>query len=434
MLEKLRWESGPASIPNAEDILPLIQNAQRELEDCEKRIKDLESRRQSLRGHAKSPAAIRNIPALALSSVCSRWRRTGLSMPRIWSRISVECDSQEDIQTSGDEQLILSLNHFFTRSLPCSLDLTVHIEEDALVHVPPHETYPVLTSLAGHTRRWGSFTYCSEEYNLYALFPGPVTPKFPLLEDLEIIHLGPNRLPWFTDMAPNLKSLRLPGSVFPGAIQSDLQALFDASPNLTLLKIEEVYNSRWGQVPIPVTSSLLKTLCIWHSGNAYANYSSFKFFNLSSLQTLHLEPSHHFGSLHTSSWVNFDPFMAFLQRSSFSLTTLYIQSLALSDSNLVHLLIHVPTLLQLTLIDANVPTEYSPITWQLIESLHAYRASPLRQQALPIVPRLHSLTLNIGARTFEDGVVVDMVRSRGFRETPSLAGDLDRWTVCRNLQ
>ncbi|KAE9398965.1 hypothetical protein BT96DRAFT_920441 [Gymnopus androsaceus JB14] len=47
--------------------------------------------------------------------------------------------------------------------------------------------------------------------------------------------------------------------------------------------------------------------------------------------------------------VNFDPFMAFYQRSSFSL-------------------IHLPTLLHLTLNDANVPTESSPITWQLIES------------------------------------------------------------------
>ncbi|KAE9382355.1 hypothetical protein BT96DRAFT_791880, partial [Gymnopus androsaceus JB14] len=49
-----------------EDILPLIQNAQRELEDCEKRIEVLESRRQSLRGYVDQLQAllspIRKVP------------------------------------------------------------------------------------------------------------------------------------------------------------------------------------------------------------------------------------------------------------------------------------------------------------------------------------------------------------------------------------
>ncbi|KAE9393561.1 hypothetical protein BT96DRAFT_803631, partial [Gymnopus androsaceus JB14] len=33
--------------------------------------------------------AIKNMPALALTSVCSRWRRNGLSIPSIWSKISL---------------------------------------------------------------------------------------------------------------------------------------------------------------------------------------------------------------------------------------------------------------------------------------------------------------------------------------------------------
>ncbi|KAE9393602.1 hypothetical protein BT96DRAFT_761248, partial [Gymnopus androsaceus JB14] len=92
-----------------------------ELEDCEKQIKALESRRKSLREYAdqlqallspfrkvpdeilqrvfdeccnmnhfvvdnpsKTRGDIRQIPALALSTVCSRWRRNGLAMPNIW--------------------------------------------------------------------------------------------------------------------------------------------------------------------------------------------------------------------------------------------------------------------------------------------------------------------------------------------------------------
>ncbi|KAE9393600.1 hypothetical protein BT96DRAFT_923960 [Gymnopus androsaceus JB14] len=52
ILEKLRWESGPASTPNPEEVIPILQQAQRELEYCEKQIKTLESRRESLRVYA----------------------------------------------------------------------------------------------------------------------------------------------------------------------------------------------------------------------------------------------------------------------------------------------------------------------------------------------------------------------------------------------
>ncbi|KAE9401157.1 hypothetical protein BT96DRAFT_772927, partial [Gymnopus androsaceus JB14] len=36
------------------------------------------------------PPSARDIPAFAVSNVCSRWRRIGLAFPNIWSRISVE--------------------------------------------------------------------------------------------------------------------------------------------------------------------------------------------------------------------------------------------------------------------------------------------------------------------------------------------------------
>ncbi|KAE9403842.1 hypothetical protein BT96DRAFT_451833 [Gymnopus androsaceus JB14] len=48
---------------------------------------------------------------------------------------------------------------------------------------------------------------------------------------------------------------------------------------------------------------------------------------------------------------------------------------------------------------------YSPITGRFIKSLRA-TSHPL------IVPRLHSLKLDVGGSTFEDRSVVDMVRSR----------------------
>ncbi|KAE9393594.1 hypothetical protein BT96DRAFT_923953, partial [Gymnopus androsaceus JB14] len=49
ILEKLRWESGPASTPNPEEVIPILEKAQWEIEDCENQIKTLESRKESLR-------------------------------------------------------------------------------------------------------------------------------------------------------------------------------------------------------------------------------------------------------------------------------------------------------------------------------------------------------------------------------------------------
>ncbi|KAE9407388.1 hypothetical protein BT96DRAFT_131664 [Gymnopus androsaceus JB14] len=461
ILEKLRWESGPASVQPTEVAL-ILQRAKRDLKNHESEIHrhlgcpncsvlwttnqellqayvtEVQSLLSPIRkipdeilrfifhycdtnrflvSSVQSLDAIddlRDKPALAVSSVCSRWRRNGLSMPSLWSRVLVDFQRTQ-LHEMEDAKIIFALNKFFTRSLPSLLDLTVRIGR-----AESHHTGPVLTHLVDHTHRWRNFTYFSEAYNLYSMFvddPLDARPTFPFLEDLEIIHVFQGDLSWFTDTAPRLKSLILPGSISPVMVEDgELQALFDVTFNLAFLKIEEACKSDDGYwepsaVPISITSSTIDTLSIWN-GDHGTGPSVFKYFKFPSLQNLHLEPSHHFISRNTSSWVHFDPFMAFVQRSSFPLTTLSIQSLALSDSNLVQLLIQVPTLSNLTLNDTNVPTENSPITVQLVESLHPYRYSPLHRQTLPISPRLCSLTLNVGANTFEDKLVIEMVQSR----------------------
>ncbi|KAE9388657.1 hypothetical protein BT96DRAFT_980968 [Gymnopus androsaceus JB14] len=137
ILERLRWESGPASIPKPDEVTSVLLNVQRDLEEYEKEIHELpESGRsflaeqqnrlgeimlqaQSLlspirkipdeilrrvfddcyeKNHFEFDAnksksglaapAAEDMPALVLSSVCSRWPRIALSLPSIWSRIS----------------------------------------------------------------------------------------------------------------------------------------------------------------------------------------------------------------------------------------------------------------------------------------------------------------------------------------------------------
>ncbi|KAE9405669.1 hypothetical protein BT96DRAFT_1015398 [Gymnopus androsaceus JB14] len=97
--------------------------------------------------------------------------------------------------------------------------------------------------------------------------------------------------------------------------------------------------------------------------------------------------------------------MAFLARSSCLLTTLSIEILAFADLKLIDLVTHLPTLLNLSIDDSDVAPGCSPITDRFIESLQVHETGSM-------VPRLHSLKLNVGASTFNDGIVVDMVRSR----------------------
>ncbi|KAF9077088.1 hypothetical protein BDP27DRAFT_1313118 [Rhodocollybia butyracea] len=105
--------------------------------------------------------------------------------------------------------------------------------------------------------------------------------------------------------------------------------------------------------------------------------------------------------------------MVFVKQSSFQLTTLSIHQLSISDVNLVDILVHLPTLHNLTVNDNGISPECSPISSDFIESLHGYRTSSLRLQEAAIIPRLRSLRLlNVAATTFSDLLVVEMVQSR----------------------
>ncbi|KAE9402618.1 hypothetical protein BT96DRAFT_816266, partial [Gymnopus androsaceus JB14] len=183
ILERLRWESGPASIPNPEEVILILQKAQREIEDCAKQIKALKSRRQSLREYAdhlqallspfrkvpdeilqrvfddccnmnhfvvdnasKTRSAIRKMPALALSTVCSRWRRNGLAMPSIWSNISLLC-REDEVDSDG---ILYTMDIFLNRGLQHPMTVILELIEGF------DDQHPVLTLLIHHIHRWRS--------------------------------------------------------------------------------------------------------------------------------------------------------------------------------------------------------------------------------------------------------------------------------------
>lgn len=175
--------------------------------------------------------------------------------------------------------------------------------------------------------------------------------------------------------------------------------------------IEDVDAGDADDPPSPTSYSTIETLNVRDSGLAdpEGSDSVFPFLTCPSLKTLRLQAV---GSRGFNYWDNFDLLMAFVRRSSFPLTVLSIANISLSDSSVVYLLSHIPTLQDLILNDTNSARKYSPITSQLIESLHSYRTSSLRRQIAPLVPRLRSLTLHFGGPSFKDEIIVDTVKSR----------------------
>lgn len=327
-----------------------------------------------------------------------------------------------------DKGFLSTLNIFLNRAQQYPLTITVDSDED-----------PGLTLLCNHTHRWCSFSYRLESHSFHKLILDPArslgSRDFPLLEELNMVDMNEQDLNLLAHTAPKLKklsvdfipsisdeSLQVGNSLFTRLSYlefyfpstHEIRILMDSNHHLVSLKTEESVSLRSvsgsEEPPSPTLCRTIDTLTLFHEPLAWKDYSVLPYLTLPSLKVIHLERNVLYEQadgpdIRQSDWQNFDPFMAFLSRSSCSLTTLFIESLALADSKLIDLLTHIPTLLNFSIDDSYILPTHSPITGRFIESLCATSHHL-------IVPRLHSLKLDVGASTFEDGSVVDMVRSR----------------------
>ncbi|KAF9070045.1 hypothetical protein BDP27DRAFT_1183015, partial [Rhodocollybia butyracea] len=63
--------------------------------------------------------AFRNKPVIAISSVCTRWRRNALSMPALWSRITLRwevCEDTNNYPKTDHSKLFALLSKVLERS------------------------------------------------------------------------------------------------------------------------------------------------------------------------------------------------------------------------------------------------------------------------------------------------------------------------------
>lgn len=134
-----------------------------------------------------------SMPALVLSSVCTRWRQISLSYSALWSRMTVIIDS-EDPDPDFDE-LTTTLELYVNRSGSSLLRLRIDSDE---VY-----SHPALSLLLQNSHRWQSLT-CIAHHYLSRCVSNIHT--FPMLKELKLATADPVRLEIF-GQASKLQSL-----------------------------------------------------------------------------------------------------------------------------------------------------------------------------------------------------------------------------------
>ncbi|KAE9406141.1 hypothetical protein BT96DRAFT_876021 [Gymnopus androsaceus JB14] len=370
--------------------------------------------------HELTSPIITYLPALSLSSTCTRWRSVAKSSPCLWSRIKLEITSSKATTLNA---FIATINLFLERSgqYPLSLSLVISGR--------PQEQSPlVLELLMRHCHRWRTFQYISGWRISYFLKYEP-TRHFAILESLDICSSGyndPMELNIFRNasqlreivihgLEPQSSHIDLPFSQFTNI---DINAcgkvddILHRCPNIISLQLRDSYDSYdpWWSIFLPhITLNAVEAITVVQDRHSLCaeTLTSFTFPTLHELRLLG-NPDH---ELHKKEkWPQL--FNAFLSRSSCRITTLVISAVMTSDADLVSVLQLLPTLVTFEISDHTIPRS-SPITSNFISSLNgSAQSTPITSSHTPLIPKLRYLVFDFGGTNFDDMAFVDMISSR----------------------
>ncbi|KAF9061194.1 hypothetical protein BDP27DRAFT_1429233 [Rhodocollybia butyracea] len=393
---QLRLEFGPSVVSpeRAAELKEILALADQDIERLKMMcVKKISSRatRGSQTSDLPSPI-ITYLPAMAISSVCSRWRIFALSSPNLWANLSVEvCPAAPDqvttlvgfsdtvaryLERSGDWPLRLALNSGY-------YSLTNHMNLSELY-------FPLLAELDINTSErdeMSSVLDCFEHApRLCALATTKVpTSKAPYhqLRHLKLwyIDYSYSKLAEILHRCTSVESLELEG--YKQWKHED--GAHYLSRNITSLTIGDLQD---------FSGSILKTV--------------FLSFDLPSLNVIVLE-----GQQGTSAYWPMETFIPFISRSSCMITTFTLRKISVYDSDLIVALQVMPSLLNLQIVDYEWCHQDVPITSKLISSLIQDAST-----SISLVPKLHTLRLvsqNKYSGSFDDSAFVSMVELRWFR-------------------
>ncbi|KAF9045633.1 hypothetical protein BDP27DRAFT_728135 [Rhodocollybia butyracea] len=127
-----------------------------------------------------SPHAIRDLPTIATSNVCSRWRNLALSSPSLWANLAIRIYTVgAESKEAGKLRFIDKVTRFLERSGEWPLRLSLYLD-----NLPERAPVPLLNLLAQHARRWKTFEYQGEHSLTFHQMPSHL--RFPSLLELRI--------------------------------------------------------------------------------------------------------------------------------------------------------------------------------------------------------------------------------------------------------
>lgn len=365
------------------------------------------------------------MPALVLSSVCTRWRHLSLSYSALWSRMTLIVDlGQANSQYTG---LITTLRFYIDRSGTSLLRLRI----DTHGYMHNEVTHYALSLLGQHSHRWQHLAFIGDNQLAHETFSlSANVHNFPMLEDITFDSTTPGSLDMF-GQAPKLWSLVMEvdfvstfsrSLAFPSwqltslvvAYNQGLIAVVDCCPNLISLLIHliELFDADIVHQKPRVLRRLesLSIVVIFHAevdiGLLDVVLSSFICPALTSLKV-----ERQLASIAEATWP-LQVLESFLIQSSCLLTSLSIKGLQVSQNDFVTVLKQLSSLESLIIEDHQDESE--TITPSLIQSLHSWRSNDILRPSSdpPLLPKLQHISLTYAGKKFNDVIFVDMIESR----------------------
>ncbi|KAF9045630.1 hypothetical protein BDP27DRAFT_1434637 [Rhodocollybia butyracea] len=365
------------------------------------------------------------LPAVAVSSVCSRWRELTLSSSSFWENLTVEIHSLD-----GDmDELSFMVTRYLERSGERPLRLSFHFdhEDELSLDFDREEEFPFLNLFLQHAHRWESLA-CWADHSL-SFYRMLSQLHFPSLLELDIRH--------FAD--PDSNAL----DIFEHAPRLRILATTDAPPSKTPFnQLETLHFCKSLRVASPTElantlrncHSLKKLLLLFdvevQDPMAQGTWKNITWLNMMEPFEQHLKMvflSFSFPSLtelivesefHKTTWP-VESFGSFVTTSSCMITAFTLRGISISDLDLIAALRVMPSISYLKIDDINdIDSAQRTITSHLISSLRHQSTSFL------LAPKLHSLHL-ISVRKskvlFDDATFIGMVESRWFKPGSDLS-------------
>ncbi|KAE9408948.1 hypothetical protein BT96DRAFT_913629 [Gymnopus androsaceus JB14] len=361
------------------------------------------------------------LPALAISAVCTRWRFLALASPRIWSQIRVEIAPRGEVMSTTQSGFRSTLQLYLDRS--ADSPLLIGLQTPGALDADKSDL-SALPLLLDHTSRWQTFSYTGD-FDLGSCEGFCHHPSFPILEalnlrgcealiqraDFDCFEHAPKLCAFSTDY---LKS----HSPWTQLTTLDVRALdmdvLQQCRSLTVLKIQRIW-------PTSELSNMtlvnLETFTLFGFGDECDLEDMFSRITLPSLGELIIYPE---DSPYTNDLIwPLNAFIAFILRSSCTLTTLSLSGVRILDLDFIATLHLLPSLTKLSF-DDDFGRVTNPITSLFLSSLTLHDTAFERGS---IVPNLCSLSIQVEGTSFDDTAFIEMVLSRWLPD-PSYAATI----------